>query len=68
MGSTEYTLSENGTVIEYHLIVKTMRKNEDYKFYSEKERDKAFNEALGEKYLLLAHRYTADSEKTPEEL
>ena len=66
--TSKYTLSENGTVIEYHLIVKTMKKNEDYKFYSETERDKAFKEALEEKHLLLAHRYTRDSEKTPEEI
>lgn len=64
----EYTLSEDGTVIEFHLIVKTMKKNEDYKFYSEKERDRAFKEALQEKNLLLAHRYKRDSEKKPEEL
>ena len=66
--SSIYTLSENGTVIEYRLIVKTMKKNEDYKFYSESERDKAFNKALEEKNLLLAHRYTRDSEQTPEQL
>ena len=66
--SSDYTLSENGTVIEYHLIVKTMKKNEDYKFYSERERDKAFKKALEEKNLLLAHRYTKDSEQTPENI
>jgi hypothetical protein len=66
--SSNYTLSENGTVIEYHLIVKTMKKNEDYKFYSERERDKAFKKALEEKNLLLAHRYTRDSEQTLEEI
>jgi hypothetical protein len=66
--SSNYTLSENGTVIEYHLIVKTMKKNEDYKFYSERERDKAFKKALEEKNLLLAHRYTKDSEQTPENI
>lgn len=64
----DYTLSAEGTVIEFHLIVKTMKKNEDYKFYSEKERDKEFKKALQEKNLLLAHRYTKDSEKTPEQL
>jgi hypothetical protein len=64
----EYTLSEDGTVIEFHLIVKTMKKNEDYKFYSEKERDRAFKEALQEKNLLMAHRYKKDTEKKPEEL
>lgn len=64
----DYTLSEKGTVIEFHLIVKTMKNNEDYKFYSEKERDKEFKKALQEKNLLLAHRYTKDSEKTPEQL
>jgi len=64
----EYTLSEEGTVIEFHLIVKTMKKNEDYTFYSEKERDKEFKKALQEKNLLLAHRYKKDSEKTPEQL
>lgn len=64
----EYTLSEEGTVIEFHLIVKTMKKNEDYTFYSEKERDKEFKKALQEKNLLLAHRYTKNSEKTPEQL
>jgi len=64
----EYTLSKEGTVIEFHLIVKTMKKNEDYKFYSEKERDREFEKALEEKHLLLAHRYTRDSEKTPEQL
>jgi hypothetical protein len=66
--SSDYILSENGTVIEYHLIVKTMKKNEDYKFYSERERDKAFKKALEEKNLLLAHRYTRDSERTPENI
>jgi hypothetical protein len=66
--SSNYTLSENGTVIEYHLIVKTMKKNEDYKFYSERERDKAFKKALEEKNLLLAHRYIRDSEQTPEQI
>jgi hypothetical protein len=66
--SSNYTLSENGTVVEYHLIVKTMKKNEDYKFYSERERDKAFKKALEEKNLLLAHRYTKDSEQTPEQI
>jgi len=66
--SSNYTLSENGTVIEYHLIVKTMKKNEDYKFYSERERDKVFKKALEEKNLLLAHRYTRDSEQTPEQI
>jgi hypothetical protein len=66
--SSNYTLSENGTVVEYHLIVKTMKKNEDYKFYSERERDKAFKKALEEKNLLLAHRYTKDSEQTPENI
>lgn len=66
--SSDYILSENGTVIEYHLIVKTMKKNEDYKFYSERERDKAFKKALEEKNLLLAHRYTKDSEQTPENI
>jgi hypothetical protein len=66
--SSNYTLSENGTVVEYHLIVKTMKKNEDYKFYSERERDKAFKKALEEKNLLLAHRYTRDSEQTPENI
>jgi hypothetical protein len=55
-------------VIEYRLIVKTMKKNEDYKFYSESERDKAFKKALEEKNLLLAHRYKRDSEQTPEQL
>jgi len=64
----EYTLSEDGTVIEFHLIVKTMKKNEDYKFYSEKERDRAFKKALEEKNLLMAHRYKRDTEKKPEEL
>ena len=64
----EYTLSEDGTVIEFHLIVKTMKKNEDYKFYSEKERDRAFKKALEEKNLLMAHRYKKDSEKKPEEI
>ena len=64
----EYTLSEEGTVIEFHLIVKTMKKNEDYKLYSEKERDREFKKALGEKNLLLAHRYKKDSEKTPEQI
>ena len=64
----EYTLSEDGTVIEFHLIVKTMKKNEDYKFYSEKERDRAFKKALEEKNLLMAHRYKKDTEKKPEEL
>jgi len=62
----EYTLSEEGTVIEFHLIVKTMHKNEDYKFYSEKERDKAHKKALGEKNLLLVHCYKHDSKETPE--
>jgi hypothetical protein len=66
--SSNYTLSENGTVIEYHLIVKTMKKNEDYKFYSERERDKAFKKALEEKNLLLAHCYTRDSEQIPEQI
>lgn len=66
--SSTYTLSENGTVIEYRLIVKTMKKNEDYKFYSESERDKAFKKVLEEKNLLLAHRYKRDSEQTPEQL
>ena len=66
--SSNYTLSENGTVVEYHPIVKTMKKNEDYKFYSERERDKAFKKALEEKNLLLAHRYTKDSEQTPENI
>ena len=64
----EYTLSEDGTVIEFHLIVKTMKKNEDYKFYSEKERDRAFKKALEEKNLLMAHRYKKDTEKKPEEI
>ena len=64
----EYTLSEDGTVIEFHLIVKTMKKNEDYKFYSEQERDREFKKALEEKNLLLAHRYKKDSEKKPEEI
>lgn len=64
----EYTLSEEGTVIEFHLIVKTMKKNEDYKFYSEKERDRAFKKALEEKNLLMAHRYTKDTGKKPEEI
>jgi hypothetical protein len=64
----EYTLSEEGTVIEFHLIVKTMKKNEDYTFYSENERDREFKKALTEKNLLLAHRYKKDSEKTPEQL
>lgn len=64
----DYTLSENDTVIEYHLIVKTMNKNEDYSFYSEKERDRAFKKALEEKNLLLAHRYVKDTEKKPEEI
>jgi hypothetical protein len=45
-----------------------MKKNEDYKFYSERERDKAFKKALEEKNLLLAHRYTRDSEQTPEQI
>lgn len=45
-----------------------MKKNEDYKFYSEKERDRAFKEALQEKNLLMAHRYKKDSEKKPEEI
>lgn len=66
--SSKYTLSENGTVIEYHLIVKTMKKNEDYKFYSEEERDRAFKKGLEEKNLLLAHRYTKDSELKPEDI
>ena len=64
----EYTLSEEGTVIEFHLIVKTMKKNEDYTFYSENERDREFKKALTENNLLLAHRYKKDSEKTPEQL
>ena len=45
-----------------------MKKNEDYLFYSEKERDREFKKALTEKNLLLAHRYKKDSEKTPEQL
>ena len=45
-----------------------MKKNEDYKFYSEKERDRAYNKALQEKNLLMAHRYKKDSEKKPEEI
>lgn len=64
----KYKLSEENTVIEFHLIVKTMKKNEDYKFYSEDERDEAYRIAQGEKNLLLLHRYTHDSEKPPEEL
>lgn len=64
----EYKLSEEGTVIEFHLIVKTMNKNEDYKFYSEKERDKEHKKALGEKNLLLVHCYTHDTEKNPEDI
>lgn len=64
----EYTLSEEGTVIEFHLIVKTMKNSEDYTFYSENERDREFRKALTEKHLLLAHRYKKDSEKTPEQL
>lgn len=64
----EYTLSEEGTVIEFHLIVKTMKNSEDYTFYSENERDREFKKALTEKNLLLAHRYKKDSEKTPEKL
>jgi len=64
----EYKLSKEGTVIEFHLIVKTMNKNEDYKFYSEKERDKEHKKAQGEKNLLLVHCYTHDTEKKPEDI
>jgi hypothetical protein len=45
-----------------------MNKNEDYKFYSEKERDKAHKKALGEKNLLLVHCYKHDSEEIPENI
>lgn len=63
--SEEYVLSDEGTIIEYHLIVKTMKSNDDIAFYSEAKRDKAFKKALEEKHLLLAHRYKTDTGKLP---
>lgn len=68
MSKKNYKLSEEGTVLLYRLIVKTMYKNEDYPYYSENERDEAYRKALSEKNLLLTHRYTQDSEKTPDEI